>query len=102
VLQRGLIGATLVAATVSLTACGDKPIEDDFVRPAVTAIEQAKSNTCAVNENALRTAIESYSLLEGGPPTDEAALVDAGYLREETDDWDVVDGELVPGEGSGC
>jgi len=94
VLQRRLIAALLVALA-TITGCGDEPIEDNLVRPGITAIEEARSEACGMNASTLRTAIEAYSMLEGDPPPDEQALIDAGFLREATADWNVVDGELV-------
>lgn len=89
---------TLVAvALVATGACSEGgAIEENVVRPGITAItEDAPAAACSVNAATLRAAIESYRLLEGEPPSDEQALVDAGYLRGTTTDWDVVDGELV-------
>lgn len=92
-----LIRLVLGAAAVVLAACSEGgAIEENVVRPGITAItEDAPAAACAVSASALRTAIESYTLLEGEPPSDEQALVDAEYLRDTTSDWDVVDGELV-------
>lgn len=86
----------LAVAALATAACSGGAIEENVVRPGITAItEDAPDAACAVNAGVLRAAIESYTLLEGDPPRDEQALVDAGYLRETTTDWDVVDGELV-------
>lgn len=86
----------LAAASLAAAACSGGAIEENVVRPGITAItEDAPDAACTVNAGVLRAAIESYTLLEGGPPPDEQALVDAGYLRATTTDWDVVDGELV-------
>jgi hypothetical protein len=96
VLQRrltGVLAATIVVAT--LAGCGDQPIEDDLVRPGITAAGEARSDVCGLNASAVRTAIDAYTMLEGEAPSDEQALVDAGVLPEASDDWDVVDGVLV-------
>lgn len=87
----------LAALAVAAAACSEGgAIEENVVRPGITAIqEDAPAAACAVNAATLRSAIESFTLLEGDPPSDEQALVDAGYLRETTSDWDVADGELV-------
>lgn len=87
----------LAAVALAAAACSEGgAIEENVVRPGITAMEQsAPAAACAANAASLRSAIESYTLLEGDPPVDEQALVDAGYLRETTDDWNVVDGELV-------
>jgi len=96
VLSRRLNGALQVtlAATI-LVGCGDKPIEDNLVRPGITAIDEARNEACGMNAAAVRTAVDAYTMLEGSPPPDEQALVDEGFLRETTTDWDVVAGELV-------
>jgi hypothetical protein len=102
VLQRRLTVIGLAALTsLVLAACGDgtpagdRTLEDNLIRPGITAIESARGQTCEVNASSLRTAIEAFRLLEGGDPADEAALIEAGLLSVEATDWDVADGELV-------
>jgi hypothetical protein len=87
----------LAAAALALPACSEGgAIEESVVRPGITAItEDAPAAACSTNASTLRSAIDSYTMLEGEPPPDEQALVDAGYLRGTTTDWDVVDGELI-------
>lgn len=87
----------LAVAAIVVAACSEGgAIEENVVRPGITAItEDAPEAACTSNAAVLRSAIDAYQLLEDGPPPDEQALVDAGYLRERTSDWDVVDGELV-------
>ncbi len=99
-LRRRLTLPGLVAlAVVVPSACGDESggaIEDNVVRPGVTALQNAENVTCAVNRDALLDAIDLYEVLNAGEsPADEAALVEAELLRAETSDWDIVDGELV-------
>lgn len=91
-----ILAATAVALGVSACSEGGA-IEEGVVRPGITAItEDAPAANCTSNASTLRSAVESYTLLEGGdPPSDEQALVDAGYIRETTADWDIVDGDLV-------
>jgi hypothetical protein len=97
VLQRRLISVALLSAVglVAVTGCGDKPIEDVVVRPGITAIQEARDDACGLNARTLRTALDAYEMLEDEPAPDEQALIDAGFLRETTSDWDVVDGELI-------
>lgn len=90
---------TAVVAAVTLTACSGSggAIEENVVRPGITAItEDAPAAACTANLSIVRQAVEAYTLLEGTPPGDEQALIDAEFLREATTDWDVVDGEIVP------
>lgn len=95
-LQRRLIGPALaVVALATLTACNDKTLEDNLVRPGITAMDEAQVQACVANRQILTTAIDAYELLKGEPPPDEAALVAAQYLRAETTDWNVVDGDIV-------
>jgi hypothetical protein len=93
VLQRRL-STVLLGTLIAVAACGDDTLEDNLVRPGITAIDEARSETCGLNASMLRTAIDAYTMLEGAPPPDEAALV-PDFLREETTDWDVVDGQIV-------
>lgn len=101
-LQGKLIRASALAllAATALVACGDDDggggaIEENVVRPGITAMEQASGLACGTDGDTVRTAVESYTMLEGAPPADEAALVEKGYLREESALYDVVDGEIV-------
>jgi len=90
-----------VAATIGfgvLTAgCSgsDGAIADNVIEPGITAIDNAKVLTCDQDLRTLGAAVQAYSLLEGSPPADEAALVAGHYLREESESWDVVDGQVV-------
>ncbi len=106
-LQGRLITLALAAAT-TVAACGGSDgggaIRENVVEPGVTAIERggtADQAACGIEASSIRTALESYELLEGDPAPDEAALVDEGYLRAESTLWDVVDGALVA-QDPGC
>lgn len=96
-LHRRLTFLAVAAAASSLVACSEGgAIEEGVVRPGITAItEDAPAAACSVNASTVRSAVDSYTMLEGEPPPDEQALVDAGYLRRTTTDWNVVDGEIV-------
>lgn len=97
--------AVAVAAALTVSAaCGsgdDGAIGDAVVKPGVTAVEQAGGLACAADAEALRTAAQAYEMLEGRPAVSEGALVAAGLLREPSEMWDVVDGQLVA-ESSAC
>jgi hypothetical protein len=95
VLQRRLTGLLVAFPLIALVACGDEPIEDGLVEPAITALDESRDLACGADGATLRTAIEAYTAMNGEPPRDEAALVEAQLIREATESWDVVDGELV-------
>jgi hypothetical protein len=72
------------------------------VRPGITAMAQAQPLACGTDRGVLEQALDAYTMLEGGPPADEAALV-PDYLREPSDLFDVTpDGAVVPAAGSPC
>lgn len=86
-----------VAAALFFGACSEGgAIEDNVVRPGITAMEQASVLACSNDEQALRQAIQMYTELEGAPPPDEAAIVEKRYLREPSTLHDLVDGQIVP------
>jgi hypothetical protein len=92
-LNRVIIAAAAAALVAGCSQGG--PIEENVVRPGITAIEQASALSCGNEAATLRTAIDAYELLEGSPPPDEQALIDDQYLRVESDLWDIVEGRLV-------
>lgn len=98
-MRRALAGWLSVGALV-LTACsgGDGEggvIEENVVRPGITAIDDASALACDGDVQAVGAALQSYEMLEGSPAADEQALVDAGYLRSPSELVDVVDGQVV-------
>jgi hypothetical protein len=96
-----LPGRLITIATIGLgvltAGCSgsDGAIADNVIEPGITAIDNAKLLTCDQDLRTLGAAIQAYSMLEGAPPADEAALVSGRYLREESESWDVVDGQVV-------
>jgi hypothetical protein len=89
----------LVLAVVVAACGGDDDsggvIEEAVVRPGITAMEQASALACSSDAQTITVAIESYTMLEGDPPPDEAALIAAQYVREDSQLWDVANGQLV-------
>ena len=57
---------------------------------------------CAAMRQTLEVAVEAHIASEGRPPVDEQELIDAGFIREDTEGYDVVDGEIVTTVGGGC
>lgn len=76
-------------------------IRENVIEPGITAIGQATQLACSGDAATLRTAMEAYELLEQTPAPDEATLVAEQFVREESDLWDIVDGQLVPAD-PGC
>ena len=98
----------ILAATAIVASCGGgddaDAIRENVVEPGVSAVEEgggADTAACDIEASTLRTALESFALLEGEPAAAEAARVEAGFLRSESTLWDVVDGELVA-QDPGC
>ena len=98
--------APAVAVAVLVSACAGADgtergaIRENVIEPGITAIAQASEFACNSDAATLRTALEAYELLVGAPAPDESVLV-GEFLREESDLWDVVDGQLVPAD-PGC
>jgi hypothetical protein len=103
----------LVALALPLSACGgdDDPVQDvvdEVVEPIVTAvgdglagIDDAGGIACDAERQALQTALEAKQLLDGDAAVTEEALV-PDFLREPSERWDIVDGQIVPAPGSPC
>lgn len=95
-----LASLTLAAFVVAAGCAGADGTERGAIReaviePGITAIAQASELACNSDAATLRTALETYELLAGLPAPDESVLV-GEFLREESDLWDIVDGQLVP------
>lgn len=99
-LQRRLIAAA-TAAVVVLTACAQVDgtergaIRENVVEPGLDAIDESRVLACSSEASSFRTVLEIYEVREGEPAPDEAALIEGDYVRNESDLWDVVDGQLV-------
>lgn len=57
---------------------------------------------CDVDFFTLSDAIDAYVAATERFPDNERQLVDAGFIRDSSRMWDVVYGDLVPADGSGC
>jgi hypothetical protein len=62
------------------------------VPPVVAAATVA---ACTAEKATQQAAIDTYTAMQGSPPADEQALVDAGVIRELSKLWAVKDGVLV-------
>jgi hypothetical protein len=95
--------APLSVALIALAACGSNtPGPAVMVEPGITAMEQAQPLACDTDRKTLEAAVETFTMLNGSPPADEAALVPS-VLRSEVTTFDVTaDGTVVPAPGSPC
>lgn len=89
----------MAVALASACSSADTPdagaLRDNVIEPGVSAVDEAPVVACDAETAGLRTALDAYELLEGAPARDERALIDAGLLREPSELWDVVDGDIV-------
>lgn len=88
-------GVLLLSACAWIDGTERGAIRENVIEPGITAINESRAEACGINASTLRTALEVYELLIGEPAPDEAALVTEGFLNEQTDDWNIVDGRLV-------
>ncbi len=102
-LQGRLTSALIAGASVALlVSCAGADgtdrgaIRENVIEPGITAIDDSAVLACSADASALRTALQSYELLEGQPAPDEAALVTGEFIREQSERWDIIDGTLVP------
>ncbi len=102
-LQRRLTLLSLWVAVVgTLTACAGVDgtergaIRENVIEPGITAMDQSREVTCGIDGRTIQTALDAYAALEGTPALDETTLIDSGFLREESEAWNVADGVLVP------
>lgn len=91
----GLAGLVLVAGCGGVDGTERGAIRENVIEPGITAMSQASELACNSDAATLRTALEAYELLVGAPAPDESVLV-GEFIREESNLWDVVDGQLVP------
>lgn len=102
-LQRRLTLLSIgVAAVGTLTACAGVDgtergaIRENVIEPGITAMDQSREVACGIDARTIQTALDAYEALEGEPAQDETTLIDNGFLREESEAWNVADGVLVP------
>jgi hypothetical protein len=99
--------ATMMIAVGMLTACGsgsDKTVQSILIPgPAQPGdITSANVAACDSDRQAVQMAIDTYTQVEGAPPKDQKALVDAGYLRESSPRFVVNNGVISPTPGGPC
>ena len=94
-LALGVTGVLALTACAGIDGTERGAIRENVIEPGITAIDESRTLACGTDASTLRTALEAYELIEGAPAPDEAALVTEGYLRDESDAWDVADGQIV-------
>ena len=89
-------GAAAIAA-ITLSGC---PAQ--VVKEGAQQIPKLSVSQCAENKDIFQKAVDSYTLLEGGPPPSEAAMV-PNYLHEVSPYFDLdAQGHVVPAPNSIC
>lgn len=89
------VSVLLVSACAGADGSDGGGLRENVIEPGLEAIDDSKVQSCEVEASSFRTALEIYEITVGDPAPNEAALVEAGQLREESELWDVVDGRLV-------
>ena len=96
----GGAGVAVVVLAV-LAGCGSNSPAEVIIKPGISAIDESRALACNSDLQTLQMAIESYTLLNAGPPTAESDLV-PDWLTGESELYDVVEGRVVGAAGSGC
>ena len=82
---------------LALSGCPSKTVQESG-----QVISKASSLQCVTERDMMLQQVEAYTLLEGGPPVNEAAMVPT-YLRAESLYMDLdAQGHVVAAPGSGC
>ena len=83
----------------SLTACNPA----QRAREATNEIHSGNAAACVQERSTMEKAVEAYTLLNPDAPVTEAAMVAAGFVREESVLMDLTAaGTVVPAPGSVC
>lgn len=69
---------------------------------AIAVSADVDRDSCRIERRTLETAVEAHQAIEGRPPRSVADLLDADLLRQAPTRYDLIDGRVVPTEGSGC
>ena len=108
--QRALVVAAL--GVVVLSGCNAIKEGVDAISATTTTVAGqppsggggggATAVACMTALDVFQLAVDSYTILEGSPPANEAALV-PDWLHAESPLFDLApDGSIVPAPGSGC
>lgn len=100
------VTAFSAAACLALSGCPSQTVQDGAKaaskEPAAPGDINATDAQCRAERQLVEDAVETYTLLQGAPPVDEAALV-PDWLRAQSVFMDLdAQGNVVPAPGSGC
>jgi hypothetical protein len=93
------IASALLVATgcVALSGCPSKTVQD-----GAESVDAGNGAQCFSDRKAVEAALEAYTMLEGKPPANEAAMV-PDYLLAESQLMDIdAAGNVVAAPNSGC
>ena len=94
-----LIATALLAATgcLALSGCPSKTVQEGG-----QAIDAGSGVQCATERDMMEKALEAYTLLQGAPPVNEAAMV-PDWIRGESVLMDLdAAGQVIAAPNSGC
>jgi hypothetical protein len=75
----------------------------DNVEQAVAAVPAAAAVQCDAELKTMQVALEAFTIMTGGAPVIEADLVTQGFLRAESEVYDLdPTGAIIPTPGSIC
>jgi hypothetical protein len=70
--------------------------------PALELTPQEQSEQCETDYRTFQIAIDAFVAQTGTMPENEQQLVDTEMIRQRSDMYDVVNGEIVAGDDSPC
>jgi hypothetical protein len=94
-----LIATALLAATgcLALSGCPAKTVQE-----GAASVGDATGIQCVTERDMMRQQVEAFTILEGAPPVNEAAMV-PDYLHSESILMDIdAAGNVIPAPSSGC
>jgi hypothetical protein len=96
--MKALVSAGLAAlACVALSGCPAQVVKEGAQEVPKLSVAQ-----CAENRDIFQKAVDAYTLLEDGPPPNEAAMV-PNYIHEQSPYFDLdAQGHVVPAPNSIC
>ena len=86
-------------ALATLTACNPAT----QARQAKDDVDSGNAAACVQERSTIEKAVEAYTLLKPDLPVTEAAMIAAGFIREESKLMDITaDGTVVAAPGTVC